>query len=182
MPRMRGLTLAELLVTLVLLSIIAAVTVPTLSHDGSRRLDAAAERTGNALRYARSEAMRTGSAVLVDAETVPGRLRLLRSACASASTASAVIDPLSRKPYEEDIIGATHASGVTVTARFMVAGSPHAGLVFDASGAATRACSVGAGVDRGVPETGSSIELAHNGLTRSISVDPPTGRISGLLP
>jgi prepilin-type N-terminal cleavage/methylation domain-containing protein len=182
MPRMRGLTLAELLVTLVVLSIIAAVTVPTLSHDGSRRLDAAVERTGNALRHARSEAMRTGALVLVDAETAPGRLRLLRTGCGSAATAAAVLDPLSRQPYDEDIMGSTNASGVTVTARFMVAGSAYGGLVFDASGAATRACSVGAGIDRGVPEAGSSIELAYNGLTHSISIDPPTGRITGLLP
>lgn len=182
MPRTRGLTLAELLVTLAVLSIIAMVTLPALSFDQSRRLDAAALRTGQALRHARSEAMRSGAPVLVDAESSPGQLLLLRRDCTPSGSPPAVLDPLSRQPYAENIAGSTHAGGVTLSARFLAGGTPYAGLVFDASGAAVRACSVAAGINRGAPEAGTSIELAYEGRTRSIAIDPPTGRISGLDP
>lgn len=180
MPRSRGLTLAELLITLAVLSILAAIMLPTLSHDESRRVDSAALQVGNTLRYARSEAMRTGLPVLVDAETAPGRLLLHQRDC--TGTGGAVTDPLTKQPFSADISGGAQTEGVSLTPRFLVAGSPYAGLVFDASGAAVRACSVAAGINRGAPGTGSAIDLAYAGRSRTITIDPPTGRISGIDP
>ncbi len=178
----RGLTLAELLITVAVLSILAAVALPTLSYDESRRLAVAAERTVQALRYARSEAMRSGQPVLVDAETSAGRLLLLRRDCTTTGPVSPVDDPLTKRAYAADIGDGAHTSGVGLTARIMVGANAYAGLVFDASGAAVRACSVAAQIDRGAPASGSSIDLAYAGRSRSITIDPPTGRIGGLDP
>ncbi len=181
--RSRGLTLTELLVTIAVLSILAAITMPSLTLNDGQRLAVAADRVGNALRIARHDAMTSGQAVLVDAETAPGRLLLTRRGCSVVGgSAAAVTDPMTRSPFNADISAGPSSGGVTLTARFMVAGTPWAGLVFDPSGAAVQACSVASQIARGTPEAGSSIDLAFGGRTASVSIDPATGRISGLHP
>lgn len=177
--RQHGVTLAELLIATALLATLAVVVLPTLSINDSSKLSVAATATGNALRFARSEAMRTNRSVLVDAETMPGRLLLTASDCVSSGGVP-VIDPQTKRAFDIDIAGGTYSGGVVLTPRFLAGGAPWAGLVFAATGAATRACSVASQVDRGSPETGSGIDLTYAGQNRWIGVDPPSGRITGL--
>ena len=58
--RSHGVTLVELLVVLAILGVAAAVAVPSLSSSDPQTLDLAAEEFANAMRFARSEALRTG--------------------------------------------------------------------------------------------------------------------------
>lgn len=177
-PRRSGATLAELLITLVVLALAAAAVLPNLSFNDSNKLAVAAEAVGNALRFARSEAMRTASNVLVDAETVPGRLLLSVRGC-SAAGAAAVIDPQTKRAFDLAVSSDARAEGVVVTPKFIAGGSPWSGLVFDATGAAVQACSVVAQVARGTPQAGSGVDLSFGGKTRTIAIDPPTGRVTG---
>lgn len=175
----RGATLAELLVCAAVLVIAAAVMIPALSFNDSSRLAVAAEKVGNALRFARSEAMRTGAEVLVDAETAPGRILLRAGGCSTAGSAAPVLDRLTRRPFDVDVNNGHLSGGVQMTARFLASGSAWSGLVFDARGQAVQACSVAAQLVRGTLATGSGIDLAYSGLSQTIAIDPPTGRVSG---
>lgn len=174
-----GYTLTELVLVIAVLAVVARIVIPNLSFHDSMRLAAAAEETGNALRYARSEAMRTGQPVLVDAETAPGRLLLWSRDCTTAGAAPGVIDPLTRVAYAVDIAAGPHTQGVQLTPRFLVASTAWAGLVFSAAGQASQACSVAARIARGTPEDGSGVVLSYAGKTVTIAIDPPTGRVTG---
>ncbi len=58
--RQGGLTLIELVVVICVIAIIAAIASPALPTDDSRELDAAAAEFAAAIRFARSESIRTG--------------------------------------------------------------------------------------------------------------------------
>jgi type II secretion system protein H len=58
--RSHGMTLVELLLVIAILGVAATVAIPNLSSSDPQRLDLAAEEFANAMRFARSEAMRTG--------------------------------------------------------------------------------------------------------------------------
>ncbi|MGF1613431.1 MAG: Tfp pilus assembly protein FimT/FimU [Gammaproteobacteria bacterium] len=69
--RAAGMTLLEVLIVVAILSIVAAVSLPSLSSTDPYKLEFAAEEVSSALRFARSEALRTGQAhgVTVDRHT-----------------------------------------------------------------------------------------------------------------
>ena len=69
--RCAGFTLAELLAVVAILAVIAGIVIPNLAFNDDNQLTVAAGETGNALRLARSEAVRSGRSVLVD--TTHGR-------------------------------------------------------------------------------------------------------------
>ena len=71
-----GFSLLELLIVIIILGFIAAVITPGLSTNNSNKIDSAAEEVAQALRFARSEAVRTGKAHGVHAETSAQRLRV----------------------------------------------------------------------------------------------------------
>ena len=58
--RSHGVTLVELLVVVSILGIVALVAIPDFSSSKPQTLDLAAEEFANAMRFARSEALRTG--------------------------------------------------------------------------------------------------------------------------
>ena len=58
--RQEGLTLLELVVVVSVIAVIAAIAYPSVSGNDSRELDAAAAEFAAAIRFARSESIRTG--------------------------------------------------------------------------------------------------------------------------
>ncbi|MGB0468374.1 MAG: pilus assembly FimT family protein [Pontibacterium sp.] len=60
--RNRGFNLAELLVVISIISMISLVATSSLSGNNSHKLNLAADEVATAIRFARSEAMRTGHA------------------------------------------------------------------------------------------------------------------------
>ena len=64
--RSRGVTLPELLIVLTILGVAAAVAIPSLSSSNPQTLDLAAEEFANAMRFARSEALRTANRAASD--------------------------------------------------------------------------------------------------------------------
>lgn len=123
----RGFTLAEILVVVAILSVLAAAAIPLLSSNDPQELKVAAEETANLLRLAVSEAQRTGGYVMVDGKTASGHLRLYYSDAAGHippdSGTTVVSDPLTKGAIDLNVGGSPFSSGVTLTPRFMGGGT-----------------------------------------------------------
>lgn len=175
----RGFTLAELLVTIAFLAILAATLVPNMNSADADKLDVAAAEVRNTLRFARSEAMRRGQSVLVDAESSPGRVKLSAISCTSSGTAKVVNDPRTKLSFDLDVSGGPYSGGVGVTPQFMAGGTAYGGVIFDATGAAADTCQVTGMSSKGTPQAGSGILLSRGTRQAKIALDAATGRVSG---
>ena len=121
-----GFTLGEMLVTVAVLGVIASVVVPLLSSGDPQKLAVAADETANTLRFAMSEAKRTGGYVLVDGKTTSGHLKLYRSDATAnvppAAGTSAINDPLTKRSLDLDVNRSAFSQGVTLTPQFRAGG------------------------------------------------------------
>ena len=76
--RSHGVTLVELLLVIAILGVAAAVAIPALHSGDPQRLDLAAEEFANAMRFARSEAIRTGEPRGFRQRSANKRIRVFR--------------------------------------------------------------------------------------------------------
>mgnify|MGYP001819521727 CR=1 FL=1 len=76
--RSHGVTLPELLIVLAIMGVAAAAAIPVLSSGNPQALDLAAREVASAMRFARSEAMRTGEPRGFRANENNGRIRVFR--------------------------------------------------------------------------------------------------------
>ncbi len=174
----RGFTIAEMLVVVAILGTLATVLVPNLSFNDSSELSVAAGETGNALRLARSEAIRSGRSVLVDAGSAPGRIKLLYADCSAIGTFPALTDPITRRAADVAVTDGMFSNGVVVAPGFMVSSTAYSGVVFDATGAAVQACEVATMTRKGPPQAGSGIVLSAAGNSVRVALDAATGRVT----
>ncbi|MBK7616687.1 MAG: GspH/FimT family pseudopilin [Burkholderiales bacterium] len=172
-----GYTLAETLVVVSLLAVMAAVALPSLGTLDLQRLDVAAAEVRNALRLARSEAMRLNTNVLVDMGSAAGHVKLYKGSCGASSTA--IIDPRSKRAFDVDVAGGPYSGGVTLTPQFMAAGTAYNGLVFASSGVPTDVCQLPAAASQGAPQAGSQVLLSYGGSQLAVAIAPATGRVWG---
>ena len=118
MTKQFGFTLVELSVVVAILGIIAIAAIPSLSAPDSYKLDLAAEEVADAIRFARSEAVRTGKTHGV--QITPTNLYQLRVHKVNTSGSSAVslgyaTHPVTKKSYTSDLVAGPLTSGVQFT-------------------------------------------------------------------
>jgi len=94
--RTAGLTLVELLLTVAVLAILAAVLIPQISSDIPERLDAAAQVVASDLDYARSLAVANNSKYRITFETDHNRYCLRHSGTVPA------LNTLPRSPFRQN--------------------------------------------------------------------------------
>lgn len=170
-----GFTLVEMLVSIAILGVTAATVIPSLSSNDPQKLGVAAEETANMLRFALSEASRTGSYVLVDGTTA-GQLKLYYSD-ASASSVSAIDDPLIKRAAILDISGSPFSQGVTPTPQFKAGGSAWTQLLIGPGLAQLQAFD-GVTVNKGALEPDSGVLLSYGGQSITVSLNEATGLAS----
>ena len=73
----QGFSLLEVLLVLMVLGIVAVAAVPSLSSSNSYRLELAAEEIAEAMRYARSETLRSGEPRGFQLQTTEVRIRVV---------------------------------------------------------------------------------------------------------
>lgn len=173
--RPRGFSLTEILVVISIIAIIAAVAVPLLQSQDSKKLDAAAVEVGNALRLALNEAGRTGAYVLVDAKTAPGHLKILKSDATGADL-GVVNDPLTKRAVDIVTAEATSSAPVSMTARFMQSGVPYLQLLIGPS--LQLQVFDGPATNKGVLQAGSGIVLALGTQSVTVTINETTGFVT----
>ena len=167
-----GFTLAELLVVVLILGVLAAAAVPMI-RTNEAGLDTAGAEVGNALRFALHESRRTGGYVLVDAGTQAGRVLILNSDV-SAARGAGVTDPLTKRPMDIDVAASAFSSGVAVTARFIGPSGTHSQLLI---GPGPMFWAAQSSVVMGTLQPGSGIDLRLGARTVTVAFDSVTGRV-----
>jgi prepilin-type N-terminal cleavage/methylation domain-containing protein len=173
--RSEGFTLAELLVVVAITAVIAGVALPLLSSQDSKKLEVAAQETGNALRFAVNEARRTGGYILVDAKTTAGRLKVVNSDATGASL-GAVNDPLTKRALDIDTAGSAFSGPVSMTARFMQGGTAYTQLLISP----TTQLQVfdGPSANVGALQPGSGIVLALGAASVTVTINESTAFVA----
>jgi Tfp pilus assembly protein FimT len=153
------------LIVIALIGTVAVVAVPMLRSQEPVRLDAAATEVGNALRFALSEARRSGGYVLVDV-SAPGPLRV-HASNASGALLGPVDDPLTKNALD---IGS-----VAMTGKFYSGGVAYSQLLV---GPAGQLQAFEGGVNRGPLQPGSAVELSAGSLSAVVAISEATGRVA----
>lgn len=188
MARRSGYSLAEILIVVALLSVVALVAIPVAGPSVDTRLDAAAQEVINALRFARSEALRTGAFYgadfSVDPATGTRRVRVFRTD--SAVPPNPVYDvrhPLDQKLYEFQLVSGSATAGVTISAAAFYYQSGVTLVVrdwaaFDAAGTPEYySDAAGYSAYSAAPEL-SVVTLSYQGKSVQVLLDPVTGRVT----
>ncbi|MFA5913330.1 MAG: GspH/FimT family protein [Burkholderiales bacterium] len=189
--RAPGYTLIELTVAAAILAIVAAAALPLAAPVGTHKLDAAAQEVVNALRFARGEAIRTGSYYGVDFSVDPGtgyrRVRVFRTdGAAPPNPLYDVRNPLDKKLYDIQLVAAPGTAGALVSAAtfyFRQIALPANIVVMD------RAAFDPAGTPVYYPDPAnyaaysaapsiSAATVSYGGQDRQVLLDPVTGRVT----
>ena len=175
--RAQGYSLIELLLVIGVLGLIAAVAVPAFDGDNDISLDRAAADVAAAMRFAHAEAIRTGKPYGVIASTSSQTVRVYRlnDDVNPPVVVYDVYNPLTKQLYDLNF-GADN-SEVVIENYYFKFQNVSSGLSF-----------VGFSGETGVPKYNDSgtirmletgyIRLGLDGLTRTISVAPMTGRVT----
>lgn len=171
-----GFTLAEVLITIAILGIIAVAVLPLLSSNDPQKLNVAVQETANTLRFALSEARRTGGYVLVDGKTTAGLITLYY-ANASASPGSVINDPLTKRAAILNVNANPFSQGVTLTPQFRAGGQARPQLLIG-PGLSQMQGFDGPSNGQGALQANSGVVLSYGAQSITVSLHEVTGRVS----
>ena len=189
MARAPGYSLAELMVVLALVSVLALAAIPAVAPSADKRLDAAAQEVIDALRFAQIEARRTGTFYgadfSVDPATRTRRVRVFRGDGATPpNPVYDVIHPLDKKLYDKQLARVSATAGVTISAATFYYQSGAATPVardwaaFDAAGTPEYYPDAGNYLAYSAAPNVSAVTLTYQGKSVQVLLDPVTGRVT----
>jgi prepilin-type N-terminal cleavage/methylation domain-containing protein len=176
----RGFTLVEMLTVTTILAIVAAAAIPLLSANDPQKLSIAAEETANILRFALSEARRTGGYVLVDGKTTAGQITLYYSnssaAVPPASGTAAVYDPMTKRAAVLMPAGSPFSQGVVLTPNFKVGANGWPQLLIGPG--LTQMQAFDGVANKGPLQANSNVLLSFGSQSTTVSINSVTGLVT----
>ena len=175
-----GYSLLELLAVVMILGIAATVAIPDISTTDSDKLDLAAEEIAQAVRFARSESLRTGEVHGVQISQDTQRVVAYRANLTTTpvSIGSVLYHPVSKQQLDFDVDTGSMTEGVKITNAqdpFLYGMGRRKNLLFDETGVPIWI----------VNSTGSTyvlqdgtVQLRYGSDSRSVRVAQITGRVT----
>lgn len=180
-PGELGYSLVELLIVIGLLALIAAVASPGFPSDDEAKLTRAASEVATALRFARSEALRTGQAhgLTVSHTSNDVTVRSYQITSFPVSALETVRHPITKQPYNFNVNEDKGTEGVEIAGSSPVFEYETVGhqdsLIFDENG--TPIWMAGAsGVAHRLAD--GTITLRYKDDVQSVGLSPTTGRVT----
>jgi Tfp pilus assembly protein FimT len=155
---------------------LAAIALPSVRAVDDQGLDTTAAWVAETVRFARSEAVRTGRPVYVEVDRDTDRMLVAEANLAgpTAAAGATLRDPITKQPLDVVLSSAAAFSRADVSTQpFTYAAGADARVVFSAQGVPFRKAS-------GVSErmTLGKITLRRGTAQRSVLVERVTGRVS----
>jgi len=178
--RSHGVTLVEVLVVVAILGVVAVVAIPDLRSGGDGKLDLAAQEVAQAIRFARSESIRTGEVHGIQISENTQRTVVYKADMATSpiGMASILYHPVSKQPFDFDLDSHPLAKGVKITnsqSPFLYATGRLKNLLFTATGIPYWIVN---STGSTYPLVDGTIELGYGNGSRTVAVAPITGRVT----
>jgi len=176
-----GFTFIEVLVAVLVLGILLTGLTPQLSAGNAEKLDLAASEVAAAVRFARSEAMRTGEvhAILVDEASSQITVEKTDLSTKPASAEAVLYHPINKQPYTFNVGKNSVTRDVLIDSDVVAFDYLNYGgrqrLMFDAVGVPVYIDTTSG--DTYLLATGE-INLEYGELDRDVVVQPYTGRVT----
>ena len=181
MRKQTGLSLLELTIVIAILGVIALVVIPDISSTDPYKLELAAEQIAQAIRFARSEAMRTGEHHGVTINQVTQQITVIKWDLTTdpVTLKSIPYHPLTKQGFEFELSGLSLAPGVVISNSddiFLYTGiGRRRSLIFDPQGVPVWV--VGTDDSSYLLQEGV-VQLSTGQAQRKIAVAPVTGRVT----
>lgn len=179
--RCQGVSLAELLVVATILGIIATVAIPTFQSSDPHKLDLAATQVAEAIRFAQSEALRTGEVHRVRVLHATEEIEVDKTDLTTQPVSAEYLlrHPVTKQLYDFNLNTATVTAGVEITNTqdtFDFSGlGRRKGLLFSAQGVPIFLRPL-SGETYHLDE--GRIFLGYGPHQRTVQVDPYSGRVT----
>lgn len=176
----RGYSLLELLAVVIILGVAAAVAIPDISTTNPNKLDLAADEVAQAIRFARSESLRTGEIHGVEISQNTQRVVAYRADLTTTPVSKAEIlyHPVSKQRFDYDVDTGVMTNGVSITNAqdpFLYATGRRNNLLFDSTGVPIWI--VNATSSTYILQDGQ-VQLSYGGNSRNVTVAQITGRVT----
>lgn len=171
-----GFTLVELVSVVFILGIFALVALPAAEPSQSFKLDRAASQVASAIRFARSEALRTGAPHGINVESTLARIRVFRGDVGT-SPPTPVYDvrhPLTKHIYEVDLRDQPMTSAVAMNAAAVWTDVCTTPTLISFDGEAAPRCHDPAPVLL----TNFAVSVSMAGVSRFVVLEGETGRVT----
>lgn len=180
-----GFTLLELTLIVLIIGLLAAVISPDFSISKQKKLDVVAYKVAEALRYARNEAQVNNAirGVLIDTDNADSRGKDITVFIPDNSSSpfaiqTILIHPVDKHNFDFKLAAIPSANGVSFVSTampfsFQGVNSNKKYLFFNSNGAPVYLDN-----NQFYRFLGGTIQIQYDGLKRSITIQPITGKIS----